>query len=258
MRWIAIVALAACSKDQTAQFVELAVSQGPTVNAMAAWAPLLERNDGFIGRWLVMRARHELAELATPNPDSSDASPIAQLRRTINHAKLCVPLPVREDTSSYCRDAIAKLRAHLAALASDARGAGTPEDKILTLDKPDPATKQKVDQLLASVAPGPKAAAWNAAKADEAADPATFDAICAAAGDEWKARSSELFDAADFRTGFRECRETQTAARLLAEIAADKHCPDGMFASVDAADLIPKRYATKLAAEAKACADRYK
>ena len=209
------------------------------------------------------RARRELAQLAKSNGriDPADRSRSAELQSTIWDLTTCLPQPSSEDSDFGCRQAIVKLRTQLASVAAEARRVGTPEDKILTLDKPDPAAKRRVDDAIALVAPGPKAQAWNAVKADEAADPASFEAICAAAGEEWKSRiesAGGLIAPSDFVDGFRDCKETRTAARFVAEIAADKHCPDGVFASARAADLIPKRLAVTIAAEAKACADRYK
>lgn len=260
---IAIWVLVACSSksvDQTAPFVELSAKHGSTVNAIAAWLPVMDRTGGLYDRRLQGRARRELGDLAKSvgRADPADRSRAAELQRVIWQATMCPPLPTSEDTDLYCREAIAKLRTELTAIAADARAAGTPEDKILTLDKPDPAAKKRVDDVISLVAPGPKAIAWNAVKADEAADPATFDAICAAAGEEWKARGGELISSSDFLDGFRECRETKTAARMLADIAADKRCPDGIWDSKRAADLMPKRFAVAIAAEAKYCTDRYK
>ncbi len=256
----------ACNKpapDGVAPFVELATTQGPTINAIAAWLPLMDRKQGLYDRRLQGRARRELGDLAKANGpgDPADRSRRAELQRTIWELTRCPPLPTSEDSDSSCREAIVTLRTQLASTAAEARTVGTPEDKILTLDNPDPAAKTHVDSVIALVAPGPKAQAWNAVKADETADPSTFDSSCTAAGEEWKARADsarELISSVDFLDGFRECKETRTAARLVAAIAADKHCPEGVFDSNRAADLIPKRLAVKIAAEAKFCADRYK
>ena len=267
-----VVAAMACKEsspvDETPStratpFAELATAHGPAVNAIAAWLRLLDRRGGLYDHRLQGRARRELGQLAKSSgrADPADRSRGAELQRTIWDLTRCPPLPTSEDSDFYCRDAIAKLRTQLASIAADARKAGTPEDKILTLDNPDPAAKKRVDDVISLVAPGPKARAWNAVKADATADPATFDAVCAAAGEEWKARADsarDLISSSDFLDGFLECKATRTAMRLVAAIAADKHCPDGVFESARDADLIPKRLAVKLAAEAKACADRYK
>lgn len=260
---IAIWVLVACSSksvDRTAPFVELAVKHGPTVNAIAAWLPVMDRTGGLYDRRLQLRARRELGDLAKSvgRADPADRSRAAELQGVIWEATTCPALPTSEDSDAYCREAIAKLRAALTSIAADARAAGTPEDKILTLDNPDPAVKKRVDDVIALVAPGPKAKAWNATKADEAADPATFDAVCAAAGEEWKARGGDLISSSDFLDGFRECKETKTAARMLVDIAADKRCPDGIWDSKRAADLMPRRFAVKIAAEATYCENRYK
>lgn len=277
---VALLVVGCGKKDETKPFIEIEKAYGPALRTLAAWIPLLEREGKTYDLALADHARDKIYELRPGRlpADAEEATSVARVLdlRLGGFRTACMPglqlYGQKEDATGpaikKCREAVADVKREVADLAERARAAGTPAESVPSLDKPDPAVKQRVDEIVAAIEPGPAGKAWEAMKNDDSADGKKLDEACKAAAEESEKKLSKLASERAFSrlgtAGMGECLGFKSAQILVDEILSRcgkdglRPCNDPRTCqlverNMQFVDRLPKRYAAAVKFAADAC-----